>query len=105
MGDAPDEGSDRVDWLARLADVLGEAPMTDAERDTILDLTADVAHTTVRRYAPLSSYLLGLAVARGSRPAGTPGNETSGDERGAAAAALADRLREILPPEHGDPDG
>lgn len=77
------------DWLARFAEALDESPLSEAEIGTILDLTRDVAHGTVRRYAPLSSYLLGAAARAGSR------------DRGTAAVDLADRIRAILPA----PDG
>jgi hypothetical protein len=35
-------------------------------RDVVLDLARDVAHNTVRPAAPLSTFLLGLAVGRGA---------------------------------------
>lgn len=80
------------DWLERFADVLGETPMSEDEIETILDLTRVVAHTTVRRYAPLSSYLLGLAAA-------------DAPDREQAAVDLAGRLRGILPADEDDGAG
>jgi hypothetical protein len=37
----------------------------------VLDLARDVAHNVLRPGAPVSAYLLGLAVARGADPATT----------------------------------
>ncbi|MDX1619631.1 MAG: DUF6457 domain-containing protein [Nitriliruptorales bacterium] len=58
-------------WLEELAEALSEEPLNDAEITAILDVARDVAHQTERRYAPLSTYLLGVAVGRerGDRPA------------------------------------
>jgi Domain of unknown function (DUF6457) len=44
---------------------LGLDP-AEVNRDVILDLARDVAHNTVRPAAPLSTFLLGLAVGRGA---------------------------------------
>ncbi len=38
----------------------------EVNRDVILDLARDVAHNTVRPAAPLSTFLLGLAVGKGA---------------------------------------
>lgn len=49
----------------------GELGMRPEEIDTdlVLDLAREVAHNTVRPAAPVSAYLLGLAVGRGGDPA------------------------------------
>ncbi|MCW2919202.1 MAG: Molybdopterin-guanine dinucleotide biosynthesis protein A-like protein [Actinomycetia bacterium] len=38
------------------------------DRDLVLDLARDVAHGVARPGAPLTAYLLGLAVGRGTDP-------------------------------------
>ena len=53
------------EWLAAAADELG---VTGVDRDLILDLARDVAHGVARPAAPLTTYLLGLAVAAGADP-------------------------------------
>ena len=56
-------------WPEELAEAVGEEPLSSDEIAEILDVARDVAHTTERKYAPLSTFLLGLAVGRdrGSR--------------------------------------
>lgn len=54
------------DWLAAVAADLGLDDPVDTT--LLLDLTRDVAHDVVRPAAPLTTYLLGLAVARGADP-------------------------------------
>jgi hypothetical protein len=51
------------DWLEAVAAELGVAGAVDSE--LLLDLARDVAHGVARPAAPLTSYLLGLAVASG----------------------------------------
>lgn len=61
MSDAPD---DLDAWVARLSEALGlgadQHPI-----GTLLDLTRDAAHGVVRPAGPLTTYLVGLAVAGG----------------------------------------
>ena len=59
------------DWLAAVAAELGLDEPVDVT--LLLDLTRDVAHNVVRPAAPLTTYLLGLAVARGADPAEASG--------------------------------
>ena len=47
----------------RYADALGGPPLSQAEVGALLGLARTVAHTTERRYAPLSTYLAGRYVA------------------------------------------
>lgn len=48
---------------------LGVDPATvDDQRDVVLDLAKEVAHQVVRPAAPLTTYLLGVAVGRGADP-------------------------------------
>jgi Domain of unknown function (DUF6457) len=51
-------------WLEAACAELGIDPGT-ADARTILDLTRDVAHQVDRPAAPLTAYLLGVAVGRG----------------------------------------
>ncbi|MDX1509787.1 MAG: DUF6457 domain-containing protein [Nitriliruptorales bacterium] len=51
-------------WPQRAADALGLAALTDDEIEVVLDLARDVAHGTERRFAPLTTFLAGLAVGR-----------------------------------------
>lgn len=60
MTDTPD---DLARWAADLAGDLGVA--RDAPIGALLDLTRDVAHGVMRPAAPITTYLVGLAVAGG----------------------------------------
>ncbi len=53
------------DWIAAACAELGLDP-ADVSRDLILDVARDVAHGVARPAAPLTAYLLGLAVGRGA---------------------------------------
>ncbi|MGI5120821.1 DUF6457 domain-containing protein [Marinactinospora thermotolerans] len=58
-----------VEWAERvraeldLPDEIGKADV-----DRILDLAKDAAHSVARPAAPLTTYLLGIAVGRGADP-------------------------------------
>ncbi len=54
------------DWLVEAAKALGIEATVDAA--LVLDLAREVAHAVARPAAPLTSYLLGLAVAAGADP-------------------------------------
>ena len=57
-------------WIATAATALGLDPAdADASRALVLDLARDVAHGVLRPAAPVTAYLLGLAVGRGADPA------------------------------------
>ena len=71
-------------WPEELAEALGEEPLTADETADLLDLARDVAHNTERRYAPLSTYLIGLAVGRGE------------DQRQQRLEALVEQTRHLL---------
>jgi hypothetical protein len=61
--------SDDLDaWLARAGDELG-VEASEVPADAILDVARDVAHGVVRPAAPLTAYLMGIAVGRGADPA------------------------------------
>ena len=57
--------SELSDWTEAACKELGLEP-GDLERDLVLDLARDVAHGVTRPAAPLTAYLLGLAVGRGA---------------------------------------
>ncbi|MDT0305283.1 DUF6457 domain-containing protein [Streptomonospora wellingtoniae] len=69
-----------VEWAQQ---VCAELELSDeigkSDVDRILDLAKDAAHSVARPAAPLTTYLLGIAVGRGADPA----------EAAAAVAALA----------------
>ncbi|MEP6461886.1 MAG: DUF6457 domain-containing protein [Frankiaceae bacterium] len=46
---------------------IGDA-WSPADRDLVLDLARDVAHGVARPAAPLTTYLVGIAVGRGMSP-------------------------------------
>lgn len=43
-------------------------PTADVDTDLVLDLAREVAHNVTRPAAPISAFLLGLAVGRGGDP-------------------------------------
>jgi hypothetical protein len=53
------------DWTETVREAL---QLDRVDTDLVLDLARDVAHEVMRPAAPLSSYLLGLAVGRGADP-------------------------------------
>jgi Domain of unknown function (DUF6457) len=53
------------DWTAAVVAELGIADLVDDKtRNLVLDMTKDVAHGVARPAAPLTAYLMGLAVGR-----------------------------------------
>ncbi|PRX95450.1 DUF6457 domain-containing protein [Allonocardiopsis opalescens] len=58
-----------TDWAALVSAELGlDEEMTRADVDRVLDLAKDAAHSVARPSAPLTAYLLGIAVGRGADP-------------------------------------
>ncbi len=57
------------EWSAAVAAELGLPPISGDERREVLDLAREVAHSVLRPGAPLSAYLVGIAVGRGAAPA------------------------------------
>ena len=55
------------DWITAVRAELGLADEVDVT--LVLDLARDAAHGVQRPAAPVTAYLLGLAVARGADPA------------------------------------
>ena len=53
------------EWIQASCEELG-LDVADVHRDLILDVARDVAHGVARPAAPLTAYLMGLAVGRGA---------------------------------------
>jgi Domain of unknown function (DUF6457) len=53
------------EWLTKACTTL-DIPLID--RGPVLDMARDVAHGVLRPAAPLTAYLLGVAVGRGADP-------------------------------------
>ncbi|MQA79764.1 MAG: molybdopterin-guanine dinucleotide biosynthesis protein [Streptosporangiales bacterium] len=59
-----------IEWAGLCADELGLDLATEkTDVDRVLDLARDAAHQVARPAAPLTTYLLGIAVGRGADPA------------------------------------
>lgn len=54
------------DWVAAVVTALGIG--ADHDSELVLDLARDVAHGVMRPAAPLTAYLVGVAVGRGADP-------------------------------------
>jgi hypothetical protein len=75
------------DWLDRVADALDEPAIAPAELGALLKLTRDVAHGVERKFAPVSAFLIGVAV--GQRTAeGQARDSAFRDAMGAARALV-----------------
>lgn len=51
------------EWIARIETELGVDD--DHDVDAVLDVARDVAHSVERRAAPVTAFLMGVAVGRG----------------------------------------
>ncbi|HLL64796.1 MAG TPA: DUF6457 domain-containing protein [Micromonosporaceae bacterium] len=78
------------EWSAAAAAALGVQGFDAADRQLVLELAKVVAHGVVRPGAPVSAYLLGVAVGRGADPR-------------TAAATLTALARAWPPPEPAAP--
>jgi len=76
-----------MDWVDRLAEGLGEDPLTAQEIQRLLAAARDVAHRVERRATPLAAYIVGIAV--GARMAEGVSRESAFDQ---AMDAVLDRL-------------
>jgi uncharacterized caspase-like protein len=56
------------EWTAAVTTAFDAPPLSTADRDVVLDLARDVAHGVARPAAPVTAYLLGIAVGRGATP-------------------------------------
>jgi hypothetical protein len=77
-------------WTAELADALGLDPES-VDRDLLLAVARDAAHSVARPAAPLTTFLVGLAA----------GRRGGGPEDVRACAEIAQRLANA----HGDSGG
>ena len=68
------------EWLERLAGELGDEALSEEEVDRLLAVSREVAHRVERRITPISTFLLGAAVGRGT----------------ASGASRADTLERVL---------
>jgi hypothetical protein len=68
------------EWTERVCAALG-VPVGEVDQRLVLDVARDVAHGVLRPAAPVTAYVLGLAVGRGAAPAD-------------AARAIADVMRD-----------
>ncbi len=64
---AAEEGTDMQEWVDAVREALGVDVALDI--DAILDVARDAAHNVDRPAAPVTTYLLGAAVAAGADPA------------------------------------
>jgi uncharacterized protein DUF6457 len=76
-------------WIDGLATELGFEPLGREEINLLLDAARDVAHGVERRITPVSTFLLGMAVA---------GRIAAGDPRGEALTGTVTAMRATLPP-------
>jgi uncharacterized protein DUF6457 len=53
------------EWATQASRALGLPDLGVADRQLVLDVAREVAHNVVRPAAPLSTFLLGVAVGRG----------------------------------------
>lgn len=58
--------SELAEWVVEACAELGLEPLSAGEQAAILDLARDVAHNVARPGAPLTAFLLGVAVGRGA---------------------------------------
>ena len=56
------------EWAESVCRALDIDTAIGADRAVVLDLARDVAHGVLRPAAPLTAYLLGVAVGRGADP-------------------------------------
>jgi hypothetical protein len=61
-----EEGGSMDEWVAAVSTALGSDQAVDV--DTILDVARDAAHAVARPAAPVTTFLLGCAVAGGASP-------------------------------------
>jgi hypothetical protein len=73
------------EWTTAACAELG-LDASEVDVKLVLDLARDVAHNAVRPGAPVSAYLLGLAVGRGADPAEAAAQLTALAERAGAQA-------------------
>jgi hypothetical protein len=85
-----------TDWIDRLAQELGEEPLSDQEVARVLGVAREVAHRVERKITPLAALLAGTAVGR---------RLAAGEDRPAALETAFGTLEALLPqaPSASDP--
>jgi hypothetical protein len=78
--------NDLDDWTAAVCSELG-IDQAVADVGIVLDLARDVAHQVARPAAPLTAYLVGVAVGRGASQSDAAGRITALAERWARKSA------------------
>jgi hypothetical protein len=73
-------------WVADVTAALGISALSPAERQALLDSARQVAHGVYRPAAPVTAYLVGVAVGRGTQPQ-------------AAVATISRLVAQWLPPQ------
>jgi len=53
-----------AEWIDDLASALAEEPLSEQETTGLLNVAREVAHRVERKITPLSTFLVGAAVAR-----------------------------------------
>ena len=76
------------DWIERFATALGEPGVEPGEMGRLLKLSREVAHRVERKYAPLSTFVVGAYVGR---------RVAEGAPREEALAEAAEAARRLLP--------
>jgi hypothetical protein len=87
-------------WIDDLATNLGEEPLTKQEISELLVVAREVAHRVERKITPLSTFVIGAAVARRSQAAGNDAAARAGAMQEVTATVTA-----MLPPETPDSSG
>lgn len=79
------------EWTATVCRALDLDPTIVHDQTLVLDLARDVAHGVLRPAAPVSAYLLGVAVGRGADPVRAAGVVTALAAEWSNAAAGRER--------------
>ena len=90
------------EWIRAACEKLGIDP-AEARTSVVLDLARDVAHQTVRPAAPVTAFLLGLAVGRGADPAATVATLSDLAAAHAAGRGGSPAAGEPAPVSNGEP--
>lgn len=75
-------------WIDRLADGLGDEPLSAEDVNRLLEASREVAHRVERKITPVSTFLLGAAVGRAT---------AAGTSRAEALANVFSTLGSLLP--------
>lgn len=89
------------EWLAALSTAIGtdDVPLDAEALHTLLDLARDSAHNVERIAAPLTTYLVGVAVGRGAALGSVAATVTTLATRTAAPTSTAESAGSQAPPD------